>query len=305
MTAKEYKAEDLVALIRKRYSSQNGQFNRAVVLEQVPNGTGMNQGRWIDAAVFEMWPSKGLTRSAFEVKVSRSDFLRELSQPEKHKWCRDSFHELWFVAPKDVIQLAELPKGIGWMYPRGDRLCTSRHAVRNPKPTLDDNLLAGFMRAAYKEIESAHKLTAKDVLDNSNEYKQAKAFKAAVIKLLTERNIPIPYTEENPDNIYNSLTQATMDKQVKQDAERLLQVSGSFQRSIANLTTLFLVIARRALLARNEMGEYVTSVWSVRDEDSVEMLKELSKDSKGHDYQRRYLELIELILNWENCFDGD
>ena len=36
------------------------------------------QSRWIDVAVFQMWKTKGLTRSAFEIKVSRSDFISEM-----------------------------------------------------------------------------------------------------------------------------------------------------------------------------------------------------------------------------------
>lgn len=297
--AKEYKSEDLITLIRQRYSSRNSLYNKCVVLEQVPDGTGMNQNRWIDAAVFEMWPSKGLTRSAFEVKVSRSDFLRELDMPEKHKWCEDSFHYLYFVAPKEVIQLAELPKGIGWLYPRGDKLCVARHATRNPTPVLDDNLLAGFMRAAYKEIDAASKLTSKVVLAGSREYKEATAYQGAVHKFLHERGIPPPY-EDSLENIYAKLTEATMDKQLKQDYEHLLSVSGSFQKAIANLATLFLVIAKRSLLARNEMGEYITKAYNVRDEDAIEILKEMAKESKFSDYQKRYAEVIELLLNWES-----
>lgn len=300
---KEFKAEDLVNLIRCRYASQNGAYNRSVVLQQVPDGTGTSQSRWIDVAVFEMWPSKGLTRSAFEVKVSRSDFLRELQIPDKHKWCRDSFHEFWFVAPKEVIQLAELPQGIGWMYPRGDRLCIARHAIRNATPVLDDRLLAGFMRSAYKEIEVASKLTTKTVLDNSTEYKEAISYREAVQKFLHERSTPLPYEAKAVD-IYSKLNEATLDKQLKRDCNQLLTVSGSFQRAIANLLTLFLVIAQKSLIARNELGDYIVNTYNVKDEESITILKELAKDSKVSDYRKRYAELIEVLMNWEHFGNG-
>ena len=291
-------AEDLVCLLRKRFETRNGLYNKCVLLEQVANGTGMDQSRWIDAAVFEMWPSKGLTRSAFEVKVSRSDFLRELQIPDKHKWCIDSFHEFWFVAPKSVIQLEELPKGIGWMYPRGERLCIARHAMRNAKPVMNDELLAGFMRAAYKGIEAATKLTTQTVLADSTEYKNTGMYREAVLRFLNERSIPPPY-DITSEAIYSKLNEATMDKQLKHDCEQLLYVSGSFQKSIANLVTLFLVIAKRSLIARNEMGEYITRTFNIRDEYAIEILKEIGKDPKVSDYQKRYLQLIELLMNWE------
>jgi hypothetical protein len=295
---KEYKASDLVALIRRRYAAASEQYNRSVVLEQVPNGTGTLQGRWIDVTVFEMWPSKGLTRSAFEVKISRSDFLRELQSPEKHKWCTESFHEFWFVAPKDVIQLAEIPAGIGWLYPRGDRLCIARHPLRNPNPALTDALLAAFMRAAQKEIEKANDLTERDILAKSTEYKHTGFYRDAVSRFLHERGIAPPY-DVTAEDIYDKLIAATYDKQIKQDCHQLLEISGQFQHSIASLATLFLVIAKRALLARNEMGDYIVKSYGQHDDEAVEVLKELSKDPKVSDYQKRYAQTIELLLNWE------
>jgi len=300
---KELKAEDLVALLRNRYESKNGLYNQTVVLEQVPDGTGLVQNRWIDVAVFEMWPSKGLTRSAFEIKVSRSDFLRELGAPEKHKWCLDSFHEFWFVAPKDVIQIEELPIGIGWMYPRGETLCIARHAIRNAKPVLSDELLAGFMRSAYKGIKAATKLTAEAVLADSTEYKRTSLYSEAVLRFLHERGIPPP-SAITVEDIYLKLNEATLDKQLKKDCDQLLAVSGTFQKTIANLATLFLVIAKRSLIARNEMGDYIVKAYNIRDEDSIEILKEMAKTSKLSDYQKRYAEVIELLLNWEIIANG-
>ena len=85
MASSKYTAEQLVSLVRERFELKNGVFNQCVVLEQVPDGTGAIQHRWIDVAVFQIWESKGLTRSAFEVKVSRSDFLHELQHSEKHQ----------------------------------------------------------------------------------------------------------------------------------------------------------------------------------------------------------------------------
>jgi hypothetical protein len=107
------KASDLVNLIRAKYETNSRGFNPYVILEQVPDGTGGYQNRWIDVAVFQMWPSKGLSRSAFEVKIDRADFIHELSHPEKHQWCKDCFHQFWIVAPKDIVQIEELPIGVG------------------------------------------------------------------------------------------------------------------------------------------------------------------------------------------------
>ena len=295
---KEYTAEDICNLIRKRFASRNGLYNQCVVLEQVPNGNGTEQSRWIDVAAFEMWPSKGLTRSAFEIKVSRADFVHELQNPEKHQWCKDCFHEFWFVAPKEVIQLEELPTGTGWMYPGGKGLSVARQAIRNDNPKLDDYLLSGFMRAAYKEIHSATKISTKRVLDESEEYKRAQMFSDAVQKFLNSRGISCIYPK-SVDEIYAKLEDATLDKQLKQDRDQLLSVSGHFQKEIFTLLKLFILIAQRSLIARDEMGKYLVTAYGGFDEDSLESLKELAKDPKAMTSQKRYAEIIEIIMKWD------
>ena len=295
----EYKAEDLVTLLRNRYQTEKNGYNPCVVLEQVPNGTGMFQNRWIDVAVFQMWSSKSLARSAFEIKVSRSDFLSELQHPEKHAWCKECFHFFWFVAPKGIIQLEELPDGIGWLYPRGSKLYTARQAKHNNNPKLDDHLLAGFMRAAHKEIEKSKQLNLEEVLTTSEAYKKASQYMEATLKFLTSRGKS--YLSPNSvDDITQALEEATMDKQLKQDREKLLTVTGRFQRDIAGLLSLFLVIANKSLLARNELGDYIVSTYGGQDEEALAVLKQRATDKRSTEYDRRYIEMVELILNWES-----
>ena len=292
------KAEDLVLLIRNRYKTERNGYNPCVVLEQVPDGTGMFQSRWIDVAVFQMWATKGLSRSAFEVKVSRSDFLSELQHPEKHAWCKECFHFFWFVAPKGVIQIEELPDGVGWLYPRGSKLYTARQAKHNNNPKLDDHLLAGFLRAAHKEIEKSKQLNLEEVLTTSEAYKKASQYMEATLKFLTSRGKSY-LSPDSADDITQALEEATMDKQLKQDREKLLTVTSRFQRDIAGLLSLFLIIANKSLLARNELGDYIVSNYGGQDEEALTVLKQRAKDRKANNYDNRYAELVELILNWQ------
>ncbi len=294
----DYKAADLVRLLRARYRTEDNGYNPCVVLEQVPDGTGGFQGRWIDVAVFQMWQTKGLSRSAFEVKVSRSDFLNELNQPEKHRWCREYFHYFWFVAPKDVVQVEELPAGAGWMYPRGEKLCVARHAAHNPSPKLDDVLLAGFMRAAYKGIEESKKVAERGVLDSSIEYQHAKWYMEAGMKFLQARGDRY-FVPDSATDILKMLEEATMDKQLQQDRDYLLGIAGRFQRGVAGLLNLFLIIANRSLLARDAMGKLIIERYGGNDEESLAALREVAKSARASDQQKRYAELIDLMLHWE------
>lgn len=298
--ANNYSAEDLVNLIRRRYVTNDGAYNRHVILEQVPDGTGMFQSRWVDVAVFEMFPSKGLTRFAFEVKVSRSDFLEELSHPEKHLWCQDCFHEFWFVAPKDVIQLAELPPNIGWLYPTIKGLARARHAVRNPNPKLDDTLLAGFMRAAGKEIERAYKTNKDNILKTDKGYNQAKEYESAVISFLESRGDNSFLFDANKEIIKERLESATMDKQLRQDKDHILSMTAKFQREILNLLPLFITIAKRSIIARDELGKYIVSEYGGIDNESIKTLREYAKSKTAYESQKKLAELIRILLEYPN-----
>lgn len=67
--------------------------------------------RRIDFWTLEPVPSKGFRASAFEIKVSRSDFLRDRDgkQDGALKWS-DRF---WYVTPPDLLTKADLPEWSG------------------------------------------------------------------------------------------------------------------------------------------------------------------------------------------------
>lgn len=289
-----YTSNDILNLIKDKYKSPKGSFESTVVLEEVPNGTGGFQSRWIDAAVFEMWPSKGLSRSAFEIKVSRSDFLQELKQPEKHSWCKECFHFFWIVAPKDVIQsLEELPPGAGWMYPAGKRLCIAKHATHNDTPRLDDRLLAAFMRAANKKICDTAKSVEVDALANSLEYQRARECEKAVGQFLAESDREVYYPNpKDKEGILKALREAKLEKGLQQDREHLLMIGQRFQEDITNLLNLFLVIANKGLLARNELGEHIVSAFGGVTNDNVSLLRKHIHDNNKA--------ITDLVLKLEN-----
>ena len=276
---KTYTSAELIQLLRKKYRVEditNGN-NPAILLEQVANGTGFSADRHIDAAVFEMWPSKGLTRRAFEVKISRNDFLRELSQPEKYKWCLQYFHEFWYVAPKGAIEIEELPQGAGWIYPAGDRLNTARAASYNRAPELNDVLLASFLRSAHKEIEVVAKREKATFIQNDESYQRAKRYEKATERFLEQRHARNLYMQEySEDAIFKALEEATMDKQLKEDKEHLQGIADAFQNQISLLFNLMAVIATHGLIARDNMGKHIVERWGSPeplDKDSVKKLR--------------------------------
>ena len=266
-------ADRLAAMIAKKYpTAALNDYNPTVILYEVANGTGYQQCRWVDVAVFQMWKMKGLTRSAFEIKVSRQDFLRELGEPQKHLWVQESFHEFWFVAPEDIIQVEELPVGAGFMYPRGGNLCIKRHAVRNPNPKLDDVLLAAFMRSAWKFMKAARSIGEKETLANSAKYQSAKMYADAAQAFLNSRRV-YPYeTPKNKEQILAWLRESTMDLELKDERDHLLGMLDTFQHNLLDAVSNYLIISGKALLEKDELGNYLLSTWGGNDKAALEVL---------------------------------
>lgn len=288
-TAK-YKAEDLVKLIRQKYESQNnGTYNRYVAFEQVGKHTGFSgTSRWIDVAVFSMWPMDGpLTRSAFEVKVSRQDFLNELRQPEKHQWCKDAFHEFWFVAPKDVVQMGEIPAGAGWMCPHGTKLYVTKQAPRNENPVLDDTLLAAFLRSAYHEMQDTARRVKADGLANDRTYQTALAFQKATDQYLSGLHHHMFYNFNDngpiiePETIMEALQAATRDRNLDEERHRIERVAHALEASVTELLRLVIDVAYQGILTSDEYGTQLVKPYSNNYDSGLKALKELAKLPKG------------------------
>lgn len=75
--------------------------------------------RRIDGLAFNCYPSKGHLLVGYEVKVSRSDFLHELKQPEKRQRAVAYTDEFYFAVPLGLVHPSEVPDDCGlvecWM----------------------------------------------------------------------------------------------------------------------------------------------------------------------------------------------
>jgi hypothetical protein len=84
-------------------------------LTRVRRGTGFSTViRTADAIAMSLFPSRGFEIQGFEIKVSKNDLKKELSQPEKAEEIQQFCHRWWIVVPdKDIITLSEIPKNWG------------------------------------------------------------------------------------------------------------------------------------------------------------------------------------------------
>lgn len=117
---------------------------------EVANATGAAHRRWADAVAMSSWPSRGLTLQGFELKVSRSDWVRELRNPEKAESICQYCDYWWLVvSDKGIVRAGELPPtwGLLVLNSRGT-LTTATNAPRLEAQPIDRKFLAALLRAA-------------------------------------------------------------------------------------------------------------------------------------------------------------
>ncbi len=132
-----------------------------VWLYEVRSETGFRSRvqRYADALVCSVWPSRGLWIAGVEMKVSRSDWVRELNNPEKSVALQRCCDFWWVAAPVGVVQLSELPETWGLYEIDGKKVKQTKAAPKlTPEPLHIDFLLSVLRNAAANQarlIEAA------------------------------------------------------------------------------------------------------------------------------------------------------
>lgn len=124
---------------------------------EVRDATGFKSQRSADAVSMGIWPSRGLQLIGFEVKVSRSDWLRELKDPAKSAPIQ-TYCDRWYVAVSgdDIVKDGELPSTWGLLVLRGSKLVQKVEApVLKPEP-LTRTFIASLLRCSTENVVSKH-----------------------------------------------------------------------------------------------------------------------------------------------------
>lgn len=122
-----------------------------------------------------LWPSRGYGIDVHELKVSRSDWLRELADPGKADSWWPYSSRFWVVAPAGVVQPEELPPGWGLLTPparAGQRRFKVMVQPETRTPQLTVQLVGTLInRVENLNAERRHRLT----VDHRNELHRAVA----------------------------------------------------------------------------------------------------------------------------------
>jgi hypothetical protein len=141
----------VLALLNQRYTERSQGGDRWVRAEHVRSHLSLVSRRTADFIAQDLWVSKGFELHGHEVKVSRSDWLRELKDATKADEFRRYCHRWWLVIPDaSLVRPGELPEGWGQLSVRNGSL-----RVVVPAPQLDPDpmpreFVASLLRATAK-----------------------------------------------------------------------------------------------------------------------------------------------------------
>lgn len=123
---RKLKASDLTAAMAKRWAAPE-----YAIMYEVGEGTGAARGRYADAAIMSLWPSRGLELHGVEIKVSRSDWKREAANPQKAEAIAKYCDRWWIHTPPGIVDdLSDLPPAWGLREFDGSRWHTIREAEK-------------------------------------------------------------------------------------------------------------------------------------------------------------------------------
>jgi len=107
-----FTAGEILALLRARYPADEWIFFQEL---RIGTGYGGDAEQEIDAWAMNTWPSKNFLKIAFEIKIYRSDFLKELHDPAKRQPALSVSNQFYFIGPTGLMSKHETPEECGSM----------------------------------------------------------------------------------------------------------------------------------------------------------------------------------------------
>lgn len=141
-------AKTVLEHLRRRYVPPEH-----ALFTEVGNATGFGTTRHIDALAMGLWPSSGMLVEGIEIKVSRSDWLRERKQPAKAAEIACYCDRFWLcVSEAKIVRAGELPEGWGLLVVTDEPIGVRVHVPAAPlsPPPLSRSFIAAIARAAHK-----------------------------------------------------------------------------------------------------------------------------------------------------------
>lgn len=146
-----------------KYIGANRDGEEWVLIFEARDGAGYSaSGRRADLIAINTWPSKGLRVEGHEIKRSRSDWVKEMSQPDKAehfmRWC----DRWWLVVPKPhakIVHPGELPPNWGLMEVADNgRVRTVKSAPTLERADIPWGVIVSWFAGVDREAKNRFKL---------------------------------------------------------------------------------------------------------------------------------------------------
>lgn len=138
-------AKDIRALLRRRYAAPEW-----AMLFEVANTTGAGASRYADAVAMNLYPSRGLTVFGFEIKVSKSDFINEVRNPDKSVSVQKYCDRWYIVAPAEAVDESLLPENWGWLQVTGEQIRLRKEGPKLKAEPLSREFVAAMVRRGHE-----------------------------------------------------------------------------------------------------------------------------------------------------------
>jgi hypothetical protein len=150
MTKKKIKTVDIEMFMEKKFETHSSQI--FVTELRLSTGYSKTEQR-ADGFLMKLWPSDGFERTMFEYKISRSDFLKEINNPQKRQTAKSLADFFVLITANDIVHdKKEIPADCGWYVFNGNDLEIKIRPPRLiPVPAAPWWFTASLTRALYKK----------------------------------------------------------------------------------------------------------------------------------------------------------
>lgn len=179
---------DMLAALTNHYRKPGEEFSGEILIAEPQSPSGQ---RRCDLLRVGMWQSRGLGIDVHEIKVSRSDWLRELDDPAKAEAWWPYCNRFWITTPPGIVAVNELPEGWGLMeLPRSGRRFKVKVPAASKDPKLTVRLLIELLRRSdnarldqIRSMRSQHEVE----IERVRRERQDKAAEARIPYPLSQR----------------------------------------------------------------------------------------------------------------------
>lgn len=170
-------ASDMQRRLEVRIGNQKGDW---LLMTEVRSATGYSDNiRSADAVAMSLWPSNGLELHGYEIKVTRSDLIKELTDHRKAEAVKQYCDRWWLVLPSEkLLKLNELPVDWGLMCSHGETLCIKKAAPKLDPEPMPRHFLASLLRA----VDTAHGIQRKIMKARDEGYSAGKQYNERMLE---------------------------------------------------------------------------------------------------------------------------